>query len=162
MFRPLKITSFYLLSQSKIAHVYFVSYIRCYLKIQWHMLRCGWKKIPYCTISVLYCIMQCKVLTTMCVLPISVAEIIFYPNIVPLCVLFFSNRTSCFLMATTLYHFLINHQNKKWECRILDNLPVAVLRQRRDGGPSTTYEHGFRVGFKGNYAGVSSICNFLG
>ena len=40
-------------------------------------------------------------------------------------------------------------------CRILDNLPVAVLRQRRDGSPSTTYEHGFRVGFKGNYAGVS-------
>ncbi|PSR96911.1 Transmembrane 9 superfamily member 7 like [Actinidia chinensis var. chinensis] len=36
---------------------------------------------------------------------------------------------------------------------ILDNLPVAVLRQRRDGSPSTTYEHGFRVGFKGNYAG---------
>lgn len=40
-------------------------------------------------------------------------------------------------------------------CRILDNLPVAVLRQRRDGIISTTYEHGFRVGFKGNYAGVS-------
>ncbi|GER53515.1 endomembrane protein 70 protein family [Striga asiatica] len=34
---------------------------------------------------------------------------------------------------------------------ILDNLPVAVLRQRRDGIVSTTYEHGFRVGFKGNY-----------
>lgn len=42
------------------------------------------------------------------------------------------------------------------ESRILDNLPVAVLRQRRDGSQSTTYEHGFRVGFKGNYAGVSS------
>ena len=41
------------------------------------------------------------------------------------------------------------------QCRILDNLPVAVLRQRRDGSQSTTYEHGFRVGFKGNYAGVS-------
>lgn len=40
------------------------------------------------------------------------------------------------------------------DCRILDNLPVAVLRQRRDGSPSTTYEHGFSVGFKGNYAGV--------
>lgn len=39
--------------------------------------------------------------------------------------------------------------------RILDNLPVAVLRQRRDGIPTPTYEHGFRVGFKGNYAGVS-------
>ena len=35
-----------------------------------------------------------------------------------------------------------------------DNLPVAVLRQRRDGGQSTTYEHGFRAGFKGNYQGV--------
>lgn len=42
----------------------------------------------------------------------------------------------------------------KWTHRILDNLPVAVLRQRRDGSQSTTYEHGFRVGFKGNYAGV--------
>ncbi|KAI9089120.1 hypothetical protein K1719_029399 [Acacia pycnantha] len=43
------------------------------------------------------------------------------------------------------------------ECRvnmILDNLLVAVLRQRRDGGQSTTYEHGFRVGFKRNYQGV--------
>lgn len=37
---------------------------------------------------------------------------------------------------------------------VLDNLPVAVLRQRRDGSQSTTYEHGFRVGFKGNYQGV--------
>ncbi|XP_073064481.1 transmembrane 9 superfamily member 7 [Primulina eburnea] len=36
---------------------------------------------------------------------------------------------------------------------ILDNLPVAVIRQRRDGITSTTYEHGFRVGFIGNYAG---------
>ncbi|CAN1286635.1 Transmembrane 9 superfamily member 7 [Linum perenne] len=27
---------------------------------------------------------------------------------------------------------------------ILDNLPVAVLRQRRDGAQATTYEHGFR------------------
>lgn len=42
------------------------------------------------------------------------------------------------------------------QCRILDNLPVAVVRQRRDGSQTTTYEHGFRVGFKGNYAGVSS------
>ncbi|KAJ3694086.1 hypothetical protein LUZ60_009566 [Juncus effusus] len=30
---------------------------------------------------------------------------------------------------------------------ILDNLPVAVPRQRRDGS-QTTYEHGFRVGYK--------------
>ncbi|KAF8406891.1 hypothetical protein HHK36_006012 [Tetracentron sinense] len=36
---------------------------------------------------------------------------------------------------------------------ILDNLPVAILGQRRDGSPSTIYKHGFRVGFKGNYAG---------
>ncbi|KAF5807973.1 putative nonaspanin (TM9SF) [Helianthus annuus] len=40
---------------------------------------------------------------------------------------------------------------------ILDNLPVAVLRQRLYGSQSTVYEHGFRVGFKGSYAGVSSI-----
>ncbi|KAE8700689.1 Transmembrane 9 superfamily member 10 [Hibiscus syriacus] len=39
--------------------------------------------------------------------------------------------------------------NIKLICKILDNLPVAVLRQRRDGSQSTTYEHGFRVGFKG-------------
>ncbi|KAK1576336.1 hypothetical protein Q3G72_013048 [Acer saccharum] len=37
---------------------------------------------------------------------------------------------------------------------ILDNLPVVVLRLRRDGSQATTYEHGFRVGFKGNYQGV--------
>lgn len=44
-----------------------------------------------------------------------------------------------------------------WCCRILDNLPVAVPRQRQDGSQSTTYEHGFRVGFKGKYAGVSAV-----
>ncbi|KAL0341892.1 UNVERIFIED_CONTAM: Transmembrane 9 superfamily member 7 [Sesamum calycinum] len=44
---------------------------------------------------------------------------------------------------------------------ILDNLPVAVLRQRRDGSPSTTYEHGFRVGFKGNYAGSKEEKYFI-
>ncbi|GJU02127.1 transmembrane 9 superfamily member 7-like protein [Tanacetum coccineum] len=43
--------------------------------------------------------------------------------------------------------------NRTIPCKILDNLPVAVLRQRRDESQSTTYEHGFRVGFKGNYAG---------
>lgn len=31
---------------------------------------------------------------------------------------------------------------------ILDNLPVAVPRQRRDGSPTPSYEHGFRVGLK--------------
>ncbi|KAG6395728.1 hypothetical protein SASPL_141852 [Salvia splendens] len=44
---------------------------------------------------------------------------------------------------------------------ILDNLPVAVLRQRRDGIPSTTYEHGYRVGFKGNYAGSKEEKYFI-
>ncbi|XP_009762751.1 transmembrane 9 superfamily member 7 isoform X1 [Nicotiana tabacum] len=44
---------------------------------------------------------------------------------------------------------------------ILDNLPVAVLRQRRDGIQSTTYEHGFRVGFKGNYAGSKEEKYFI-
>ncbi|CAL9102057.1 unnamed protein product [Musa textilis] len=33
---------------------------------------------------------------------------------------------------------------------ILDNLPVAVPRQRRDGSQVATYEHGFRVGYKIN------------
>ncbi|KAH9314183.1 hypothetical protein KI387_022810, partial [Taxus chinensis] len=36
---------------------------------------------------------------------------------------------------------------------ILDNLPVAVARQRPDGGQAPTYEHGFRVGFKASYNG---------
>lgn len=41
--------------------------------------------------------------------------------------------------------------------RILDNLPVAVQRQRRDGN-QLVYEHGFRVGYKTSYdTGVS--CN---
>ncbi|KAL6559964.1 Transmembrane 9 superfamily member 7 [Orobanche gracilis] len=44
---------------------------------------------------------------------------------------------------------------------ILDNLPVAVLRKRRDGITSTTYEHGFRVGFKGNYAGSKEEKYFI-
>ncbi|KAG5137094.1 hypothetical protein JHK82_021825 [Glycine max] len=44
---------------------------------------------------------------------------------------------------------------------ILDNLPVAVRRQRRDGGQSTTYEHGFRVGFKGNYQGSKEEKYFI-
>jgi transmembrane 9 superfamily protein 2/4 len=32
---------------------------------------------------------------------------------------------------------------------ILDNLPVAVPRQRRDGSQTPSYEHGYRVGYKG-------------
>ncbi|KAF8401825.1 hypothetical protein HHK36_012771 [Tetracentron sinense] len=39
------------------------------------------------------------------------------------------------------------------ETKILVKLPVAVLRQRRDGNKMTTYEYGFRVGFRGNYTG---------
>jgi transmembrane 9 superfamily protein 2/4 len=55
-------------------------------------------------------------------------------------------------MFILLADFVLKALN--WTCRVLDNLPVAVLRQRRDGIQSTTYEHGFRVGFKGNYQGV--------
>ncbi|KAK4483660.1 hypothetical protein RD792_010861 [Penstemon davidsonii] len=36
---------------------------------------------------------------------------------------------------------------------ILDNLPVAVLWQSRDGSLRKIYERGYRVGFKGNFAG---------
>ncbi|KAJ6820501.1 transmembrane 9 superfamily member 7-like [Iris pallida] len=36
---------------------------------------------------------------------------------------------------------------------ILDNLPVAVPRQRRDGSQLPSYEHGFRVGYKDMLAG---------
>ncbi|KDP40784.1 hypothetical protein JCGZ_24783 [Jatropha curcas] len=44
---------------------------------------------------------------------------------------------------------------------ILDNLPVAVLSQRRGASLSTTYKHGFRVGFKGNYAGSKEEKYFI-
>ncbi|RWR78072.1 transmembrane 9 superfamily member 7-like protein [Cinnamomum micranthum f. kanehirae] len=44
---------------------------------------------------------------------------------------------------------------------ILDNLPVAVLMERRDGTQSTHYEHGFLVGFKGNYAGSKDNKHFI-
>ncbi|KAJ0579276.1 putative nonaspanin (TM9SF) [Helianthus annuus] len=44
---------------------------------------------------------------------------------------------------------------------ILDNLPVAVLRQRLYGSQSTVYEHGFRVGFKGIYAGSNDEKYFI-
>ncbi|KAL2929999.1 Transmembrane 9 superfamily member 7 [Bienertia sinuspersici] len=43
---------------------------------------------------------------------------------------------------------------------ILDNLPVAVIRQRRDG-QAKVYEHGFRVGFKGKYSGTSDEKYFI-
>ncbi|GAA0142800.1 transporter [Lithospermum erythrorhizon] len=44
---------------------------------------------------------------------------------------------------------------------ILDNLPVAVIRQRLDGNQLTTYEHGFRVGFKGTYSGSKEEKYFI-
>ncbi|XP_043706043.1 transmembrane 9 superfamily member 7-like [Telopea speciosissima] len=44
---------------------------------------------------------------------------------------------------------------------ILDNLPVAVLRQRRDVSQSTTYEHGFLVGFKGKLDGSKTKKYFI-
>ncbi|KAH9625509.1 hypothetical protein KSS87_012110, partial [Heliosperma pusillum] len=43
---------------------------------------------------------------------------------------------------------------------ILDNLPVAVIRQRRDG-QTKVYEHGFRVGFKGKYSGSQEEKYFI-
>ncbi|CAN6457122.1 unnamed protein product [Victoria cruziana] len=42
---------------------------------------------------------------------------------------------------------------------ILDNLPVAVLRKRRDG--SKTYEHGFLVGFRASYSGSKEEKYFI-
>lgn len=45
---------------------------------------------------------------------------------------------------------------------IVDNLPVAVCKRSLDRSPSTIYEQGFLVGFKGNYAGVNVFsCFFL-
>lgn len=50
-------------------------------------------------------------------------------------------------------HSEVEHLNfvgliKFFYTRILDNLPVAVPRQRRDGSQTPSYEHGFRVGYK--------------
>lgn len=39
--------------------------------------------------------------------------------------------------------------------RILDNLPLVVPVPRLDRESSFVYQHGFHVGFKGQYAGVS-------
>ncbi|GMH16540.1 hypothetical protein Nepgr_018381 [Nepenthes gracilis] len=44
---------------------------------------------------------------------------------------------------------------------ILDNLPVAVLRQRRDGSQAKAYDHGFRIGFKGKYSGNNDEKYFI-
>lgn len=50
--------------------------------------------------------------------------------------------------------------------RILDNLPLIVPVRRPDQELSTVYQHGFYVGLRGQYAGVSSraitICTTLG
>ncbi|KAL2251096.1 transmembrane 9 superfamily member 7 [Sesamum indicum] len=44
---------------------------------------------------------------------------------------------------------------------ILDNLPVAVVRQRKDGGERRIYERGFQVGFKGKYSGSKDQRYFI-
>lgn len=44
---------------------------------------------------------------------------------------------------------------------ILDNLPVAVIKQRKDGAEGKVYEHGFRVGFKGKYTGSDDEKYFI-
>lgn len=40
--------------------------------------------------------------------------------------------------------------------RILDNLPLVVPIPRFDQENAVVYQHGFQVGLKGQYAGVSS------
>lgn len=58
--------------------------------------------------------------------------------------------------------------NSMLTCRILDNLPVAVVRRRlesgsvpdmrnnvKGGSPRVTYDRGFPVGFKASYETVS-------
>nr|GEZ03826.1 hypothetical protein [Tanacetum cinerariifolium] len=64
------------------------------------------------------------------------------------------------------YYYLIyckpkHNQNSVENLGILDNLSVVVLRQRRDESQSTTYEHGLRVGFKGNYVGSKEDKYFI-
>ncbi|KAL0308494.1 UNVERIFIED_CONTAM: Transmembrane 9 superfamily member 7 [Sesamum radiatum] len=44
---------------------------------------------------------------------------------------------------------------------ILDNLPVAVVWQRKDGGERRIYERGFQVGFKGKYSGSKDQRYFI-
>lgn len=39
--------------------------------------------------------------------------------------------------------------------RILDNLPLVVPVRRTDLDSSIVYQHGFHVGLRGQYAGVS-------
>lgn len=40
--------------------------------------------------------------------------------------------------------------------RILDNLPLVVPLRRPDSESSIVYQHGFHVGLRGQYAGVSA------
>ncbi|KAH7681959.1 transmembrane 9 superfamily member 2/4 protein [Dioscorea alata] len=54
------------------------------------------------------------------------------------------------LNAETAKNFMEKIDDEYRVNMILDNLPVAVARQRRDGSQIPSYEHGFRVGFKGN------------
>lgn len=82
-------------------------------------------------------------------------------NMYDKCSLIFLLQFSPTMLMFLHHHKKINFDHSNKLCRILDNLPVAVLRQRRDGSQSTTYEHGFRVGFKGNYAGVSAITGLI-
>lgn len=44
---------------------------------------------------------------------------------------------------------------------ILDNLPLVIAKKRADGSQATSYEHGFRVGFKASYAGSSEERYFI-
>nr|GMC73159.1 transmembrane 9 superfamily member 7-like [Ipomoea batatas] len=70
------------------------------------------------------------------------------------------NIGGCCLRMITWFRF-DSIKNNGNPCRILDNLPVAVIRQKRDGTQSTIHEHGFRVGFKGNYAGSKEEKYFI-
>lgn len=40
--------------------------------------------------------------------------------------------------------------------RILDNLPLVVPLRRPDSESSIVYQHGFHVGLRGQYSGVSA------
>jgi len=57
-----------------------------------------------------------------------------------------------FYVNNISYDFLVN---AAWN-RILDNLPLVVPIPRFDQENAVVYQHGFQVGLKGQYAGVSS------
>ena len=49
-------------------------------------------------------------------------------------------------------------RDSTWPCRILDNLPIAIVRLREDNGqPFKTYERGFPVGRI--EVGLETVCN---